>query len=46
MCGGREGRRHDSGGDDDDDDDDSISDISCEAGCVQEKCSVNKRPSC
>lgn len=40
MCRGREGRRHDS------DDDDSISDTSCEAGCVQERCYVNKRPSC
>ena len=37
MCRGREGRRHDSD-DDDDDDDDSISDISCEAGCAQERC--------
>ena len=31
MCRGREGRRHDS------DADDSISDISCETGCVQEE---------
>jgi hypothetical protein len=38
---GGEGRRQDSDGYDD-----SVSDISCEAGCVQQRYKVNTRPSC